>query len=226
MKTHCLYPSFSPVTVHVSRWNAHNSFRITDGGGAAEEILRQGFSHDVLAPSFKAATSKFMLEESGGALWVEVESREWIENGILAVANASALAASTAFAYSATKQAENFIPEIMEAILRVVPPQRIATEFSMRGASGKHRKFDLAVLGARPLLIKSVTPYAASVNANFVSFSDVSKDSQGDRPDVRGFCVFKKEIPREDRALLSEVAMLVPLGSVEAGARQEINLRS
>lgn len=225
MKTHCLYPSFSPVTVHVSRWGDHG-FRISDAGGAAEEVLRQGFDPSVISPAFKTAINKFLINESGGALWVNVDSREWIENAILAVANASALAAATAFSYVSTKQSENFIPEIMEAILRVVPPHQIATEFSMRGASGKSRKFDLAVLGKATILMKPVTPYASSINSSFVSFSDVSKDSQGERTNVSGFCVYRQKISQEDKALLSDVAKLVPLGSVEAGTRKEISLRS
>jgi len=162
-KTHCLYPSFSPVFVTISVWG--DGFRVSDGGGAAESVVRQGLNPHALTSALKAARNKYNLAEKNGVLSLKIDSADWLENAILAVSNASAMAANLAYAYVDQKSAKDIVPELILALSVFAKPSQIATDYPVRGHSGKERKFDVAVIGRRNLLFKTVSPYAGSVNS-------------------------------------------------------------
>ena len=91
--THCLYPSFTPVAVFVTKLG--DGYRVTDGGQA----LRVAWDHG----RDNAQAKRMVAQEAGryhlsvtdeGALVATVPSIEWLRSAILAVANASAGAAN------------------------------------------------------------------------------------------------------------------------------------
>ncbi|MEO1195166.1 MAG: hypothetical protein AAFX45_03235 [Pseudomonadota bacterium] len=218
-KTHCLYPTFSPVFVTISVWG--DGFRVSDGGGAAESVIRQGLSPQALTSALKAAKNKFHLAENDGVLFLKVDSGDWLENAILAVSNASAMAASLAYAHVEQKTAKDIVPEIIAAVTEFAPLSQIATDYQVRGHSGKERKFDVAVIGARNLLFKAVSPYAGSVNSAYVAFSDIFREGSQSHPDSLGYGVFREKLSSEDATLLSDVAILAPVSSIGPAAKRD-----
>lgn len=218
-KTHCLYPSFSPVFVTVSVWG--DGFRVSDGGGATENVIRQGLPPQALTSALKAAKNKYHLAEKDGVLSLKVDSGDWLENAILAVSNASAMAASLAYAHVEQKTAKAIVPEIIAAVSEFAPLGQIATEYQARGHSGKERNFDVAVIGTRSLLFKAVTPYAGSVNSAYVAFSDIFHEDNQSHSESIGYGVFRDKLSSEDATLLSDVAILAPVSSIGPAAKRD-----
>lgn len=216
-KTHCLYPSFSPVFVTISAWG--DGFRVSDGGGATESVVRQGLNPNALTSALKAAKTKYRLLEKDGVLSLKVDSEDWLENAILAVSNASALAANLAYSYLEPKSSHDMVPEIINYLAEFAPLNQIATDYQIRGHSGKHRNFDVAVIGPRKLLFKTVSPYAGSINSAYVAFSDTFRE--GVNRDCTGYGVFREKLSSEDATLLSDVATLAPISSIGAAAKRD-----
>lgn len=218
-KTHCLYPSFSPVFVTISSWG--DGFRVSDGGGATESVVRQGLNPQGLTAALKAAKNKYHLSEKDGVLSLKVDSGDWLENAILAVSNASAMAAHLAYGYVEQKTAKDIVPEIIEALSAFATVSQIATEYQVRGHSGKERKFDVAVIGPKTLLFKAISPYAGSVNSAYVAFADALHESSPSYAGSTGYGVFREKPSSEDITLLSDVAILAPLASIGPAAKRD-----
>lgn len=127
-------------------------------------MIRQVLNPHALSSALKTGKKKYHLTEKDGVLSLKVDSGDWLENAILAVSNASAMAASLSHTYVDQKTAIDLVPEIIAALSEFAPLSQIATEYQVRGHSGKERKFDVAVTGSRSLLFKAITPHAGSVN--------------------------------------------------------------
>ncbi|SFN79391.1 hypothetical protein SAMN04487859_1092 [Roseovarius lutimaris] len=218
-KTHCLYPSFSPVFVTISAWG--DGFRVSDGGGASESVIRQGLDAHALTAALKAAKNKYHLIEHDGVLSLKIDSGDWIENAILAVANASAMAASLAYAHVEQKSSKDMVPEIIAALSEFAPLSQIATDYQVRGHSGKVRKFDVAVIGPHNLLFKAVSPFAGSVNSAYVAFSDALREGSPMYSSSTGYGVFREKLSSEDATLLNDVAILAPVASIGHAAKRD-----
>lgn len=216
-KTHCLYPSFSPVFVTISAWG--DGYRVSDGGGATESVVRQGLNPNALTSALKVAKTKYHLHEKDGVLSLKVDSGDWLENAILAVSNASAFAANLAYNYVEQKPSHDMVPEIINALSEFAPLNQIATDYEIRGHSGKKRNFDVAVVGPRKLLFKTVSPHAGSINSAYVAFSDTFRD--GVNRDCAGYGIFREKLSSEDATLLSDVVTLAPISSVGAAAKRD-----
>ncbi|WP_069298384.1 hypothetical protein [Neptunicoccus sediminis] len=220
-KTHCLYPSFAPVFVTISAWG--DGFRVSDSGGATESVIRQGLSPQSLTSALNTAKKKYHLTEKNGVLSLKVDSGDWLENAILAVSNASAMAANLAYAHAEQKNANDLVPEIVLALSKFVKPNKIATDFLVRGHSGKNRKFDVAVIGPQNLLFKPISPYAGSVNSAYVAFSDALREGSPNFFNSTGYGVVREKLSSEDATLFNEVAILTPISAVGDVAKREIN---
>lgn len=223
-KTHCLYPSFSPVFVTISVWG--DGFRVSDGGGASQSVIRQGLDARTLTSALKAAKTKYHLIENDGVLFLKIDSGDWLENAILAVANASAMAASLAYAHVEQKTSKDMVPEIIAALSEFAPLSQIATDYQVLGHSGKGRKFDVAVIGPHNLLFKAVSPYAGSVNSAYVAFSDALRDDSPMAATSTGYVVFREKLSSEDATLLSDVAILAPVASIGPAAKRDFTRHS
>lgn len=213
--THCLYPSFDPVAVYIE--SLREGFRVSDGGGAARSASMHGRDPSILASAFQKAAKAHSVETAEGLIFAKPPSAEWLYSGILAVANASAMAATTAADAFVAADENALKSRIFENLKAAVSEKNIARHYEYRGNSGNLWKLDFAVIRERILLVKGVTPHRHSVNANYAAFSDI-----GDLPILARFSVFDRRLKSEDQSLVGRVASLVPLGSVIAGAQREL----
>lgn len=214
--THCLYPSFDPVAVYIE--TLREGFRVTDGGGASRSALMHGRDPSVLATAFQKAAKAHMVEAAAGLIIAKPTSVDWLYPSILAVANASAMAATVAADTFISADENALKVHIFDNLKTVVSEANIARHFEYRGNSGNVWKLDFAVVRERILLVKGVTPHRNSVNANYATFSDI-----GDAPNLARFSVFDRRLKGEDQSLIGRVANLVPLVSVIAGAERELS---
>ena len=213
--THCLYPSFDPVAVYIE--TLREGFRVTDGGGATRSAMMHGRDPSVLASAFQKAAKAHFVEAADGLIIAKPPSVDWLYSSILAVANASAMAATVA-ADTFVAADENALKiHILDCLKHVAPEASIAKQYEYRGNSGNVWKLDYAIIRERTLLVKAVTPNRNSVNANYATFSDI-----GEAPAIARFSVFERPLKGEDQSLIGRVASLVPLGSVIAGAEREL----
>lgn len=205
--THCLYPSFEPVAVYVTR--SAQGFVVHDGGGAARVAWLHGRDQGVVNKALQYEAAMHHLTQESDRLSVRVDSDEWLAQAMMAVANASASAARSA-AEASPQAIERTLHEVIKRALRdVVRPELIAENgIDLRGKSGKTHHFDLAVRQKSGLtLIDSVAPHHVSIAAKYVAFSDTSDLDA----DIRGrFLVYHKALNVDDIALLTQCATVVP----------------
>jgi hypothetical protein len=214
--THCLYPSFDPVEVFISKWGA--GYRVTDAGGAVGAALRHGRDDQAAAAALKKAAHRHGLTLTDGVLSVEAPSADWLWAAVAGVANASAEAAKATVEAVVAAQEKAIAEQIYAALTRVVSPKLVAKEYPLRGSSGREWRVDYAVLRERHrLYVKAVSPHYNSVVSNYATFGDAPQEAGAHR-----FSVYTDPLKGEDEALLRQVAELVPLRAVEAGARRAL----
>lgn len=202
--THCLYPSSDPVHVFVGRRS--NGFRVTDGGGAWRSAQGVGRASENM---FDRACKRHSVEMKGGILIADPPSPDWLYPAILAVANASAMAAR--FALEASDRAEKSLnAAIYETLVRHVAKHRIARNYEYRGRSGHSWPIDFAVMRDQTMLIKSVAQNGNSINSSYAAFGDI-----GDQPELSKLSVFEGELKQDSAALLRQVAVLVPFKALD-----------
>jgi hypothetical protein len=214
--THCLYPSFEPVYVYIAK--VGDGYHVHDGRGAYEAARLHGRDSSVAAHAISHEAARFHLELLERAIVSNVASPEWLQSAILAVANASSLAAERAFG-RATAAAEIALTDRIEDMLaRSFGVKSYRRNFAARGKSGKEHQFDFAVRdhSEYSLLISAVAPHHSSISAKYVAFADTEADMQFK------FAVYDRPLETGDTALLQQVASIVPLRSLAAGARKSL----
>jgi hypothetical protein len=214
--THCMYPSFEPVYVYVSKMG--DGYRVHDGGGAFESAWLHGRDRSIAVNSLMVESARYRLEVSGHSLALTVESREWLTSAILGVANASASAANHAVAHAVAAAEEALVDRIDASLLRTFGANAYRKGFVTKGRSGKEHRFDFALPfnGDFGLLIDGVAPHPTSISAKYVAFADTDGD-QGHK-----FAVYDRALETADTALLQQVSSIVPLGSLPVGARRAL----
>ena len=214
VETHCLYPSFEPVCVYVAKHG--DGYIVSDGGGAVASAWVHG--RDEIHKVLVRECARFSADCVGDAVEVRVPSADWLKAAILSVANASAAAATVSLERVAVA-AERILGErIYEALSNVVPTSTIAREFEYRGASGKRWRYDFAAAtGDHLLLVNAVTPHHISISAKYVAFADTPANDDGR---LEKLAVFGRKLETADVALITQVATLVPVGSLERGVRR------
>ncbi len=211
--THCLYPSFDPVDVFVTRFGA--GFIVSDGGGAVASAWVHG--REELSKVLSREASRYGLWCKGDTLECQVDSIDWLRSGILAVANASAAAANSALERVAVAAERVLAEKIYEGLRRVASADSIHKEYEHRGSSGKRWRFDFGVNAPNELLlVNAVAPHHVSVSAKYVAFADTPANDDH----VAKLAVYGRKLETEDAALITQVATLVPIGTVEAGIRR------
>ena len=204
--THCLYPSFEVAHVYIVR--VGDQYRIHDGGGAFRSAWSHGRDETVINRALSAEATRFHLMVSDNHLVSEDVSADWIPAAMLSVANASSLAANAAVARFVAAAEEALTERINRVLVSIVPSERIAREFVVKGKSGGDRRFDFAVRNGDEfgLLINGVSAHHhSSIAAKFVAFSDV------EAPIESKFAVSDSRLETEDAALMQQVASIVPL---------------
>ena len=202
--THCLYPSADPVLVYVQR--RENGFTVSDGGGALRSALAHGRSIDGF---FESASKRYSVAVRGGMLIAEPSNDEWLYPAVLAVSNASAMAARLAIEASISKSERTLKTAIFDGLKAAVPASKIGKDFEYRGRSGHVWQVDFAVREESLILIKSVVQNGNSINSSYATFGDI-----GDHETVSKFCVFESPLNQDTESLLRQVAELVPVGAI------------
>ncbi len=208
--THCLYPSFESVRVFVARLG--NSFEVHDGGEAFNVAWLHARDEPMIKNSLRDLCSKFRLELKGNTLVAKVDSPEWLGSAIVAVANASSMAAHDAVAKVVAVAEEALFDRMDRILAATVGPKAYMRNVGIRGASGGERRFDF-VLGSRKdphLLLNGVAPHPMSIASKYVAFSDTEFDRQ------MKMAVHDRDLENDDAVLLQQVAIVVPFASFNA----------
>lgn len=214
--THCLYPSFTPVSIFVTKLG--DGYRITDGGGALRNAWVHGREEKMLERILAREASRFHLKVSNGALVADAPSIDWLRAAVLAVANASASAAHAAIGKAAAATERALKDRIYLALSHVAPERAIGTDVQVIGASGDIRSFDYGVRieGDGELLVSAVAPHHSSIYAKYVAFADTKELPQS----TSRFAVYDRPLNEGDVSLMLQVAELVPLQALDTKARR------
>ncbi|THD43879.1 MAG: hypothetical protein E7774_11890 [Bradyrhizobium sp.] len=215
--THCLYPSFEPVHVFVAK--VGDEYRVHDGRGAFEAAQIHGRDVVTATHAIEHEAAYFHLRFLDCSVVANVSSSDWLESAILSVANASSLGANRAVARHLAAAEIALVDRIEETLSLTFGAKRYQRNFSARGKSGKEHQFDFAVRDGSEfsLLINGVAPHHSSIAAKYVAFADTDADMQFK------FAVCDRELDTGDTALLQQVASIVPLASLAAGARRSLD---
>jgi hypothetical protein len=218
--THCLYPSFDPVTVLVSRLG--DGYRVSDAGGAVRNAWISGRDEALSGRMLAREAARYSLSVSNHALVAEVPSIDWLRSAVLAVANASASVAHAAIGKAAAAAESHLKDRIRESLEHFVPASRIDEDYEVRGQSGDSRHFDYGVRSANDslLLLSAVSPHHNSIAAKYVAFADTKALDAG----ISRFAVYDRPLEKGSVSLMLQVAELVPLATLDPKARRVLAL--
>lgn len=216
--THCLYPSFEPVTVFVTKIG--DGYRVSDGGLAVRSVWSHGRPERVADRLLDKEAARYHLKVSGSALVAEVPSIEWLRAAILSTANASAAVAHAAIAKVAAASEAILKERILYALRGVARPDDIAPDYEIVGTSGDTRTFDYGVRSEGALLVVSaVAPHHSSVYAKYAAFGDTRHLG----PNISRFAVYGRPLARGDVSLMLQVTEdLMPLEALNPKARKAL----
>jgi hypothetical protein len=212
-----LFPDFKQVSVYVVGHG--EGFIVHDGGAAFSEAWLFGRDEQLVRKLAQREADRFRVCIEDTAVKVDVSSADWLPSAILAVANAVASTVRSAVDHVVAAHEEGLAQKIFAALTGVYGAERVRKEFVIEGQSGKDHRFDFAVGNPtqRILLVDAISPHHSSVAHKYTAFSDV-KNAYGSA--ALGFAVFDKPLDPDDIALMQQVASLVPLASVQEGARR------
>ncbi len=214
--THCLYPSFDPVSVYVTKFG--DGYRVSDSGGAVRNAWMGGRDEGLSNRTLTKEAARYHLKVSNHALVADVPSIDWLRAAILAVANASAAVAHTALGKAAAAAEGELKDRIREALRHIAPANRIGEDVEIIGRSGDSRHFDYAVKSDNDntLLLNAVSPHPNSVAAKYVVFADTKGLDVG----YSRFAVYDRPLEKGSMSLMMEVVELVPLKALDPKARR------
>ncbi|MBB6308317.1 hypothetical protein [Xanthobacter tagetidis] len=197
-----------------------DGFIVHDGGGAFRSAWIHGRDDGLIRRSLTRASERFFSEVRDDMVSTTADSIEWLQAAIISVANASASGAALAVEKISAATEKALALKIQGVLLRLFPEKSVAREFSVAGRSGKTHTFDFAVRDmGRTILLDAIAPHHVSIAAKYVAFSDSKYDGSGV---IDRFAVFDKPIDASDRALIEQVADLVPLASLERGLQRAV----
>ncbi|WP_425062011.1 hypothetical protein [Pyruvatibacter mobilis] len=217
VSTHCLYPSFEQVEVFVSK--AGDGFRVHDGGAAGSIAWLHGRDERLTQRMLARFAARHHLTLKDQMILGVAQNSDWLPAVILAVANASAAAATAAVERSAAAAERNLGERIYSILCKSYDRKSIAREYEFFGRSGKRHRFDFALVGKHDhlLLIDTVTPHPMSIASKYVAFADAGAAHDGA---TSRFAVYDRELGHDDISLLQQVAQLVPFKSLEPGVKR------
>jgi hypothetical protein len=218
--TSCVYPSFSQVFVYINRIG--KEYVVRDGGGAASVAWDHGRDDPLIKKILAKEALKFRVDCEGLSLVAKVKSADWLPAAIMAVANASSLAAHSIVDHVVAATESDIATRIFRALLKVYPEPKIKREFVIEGGSGKQHRFDFAVgdIGKRLVLLDAITPHHSSIAHKYTAFADVKPLLNGT---AQSFAVFERRLDNDDAALIQQVACLVPISSVSEGTLRALS---
>ena len=202
--------------MHVYVVNEGGRFRVHDGGGAYKAAWAHGRDEKAIVRALEIAASHYHLECIHDNIVSPSVEGGWLKNAIVAVANASAVAANRVAEKASSATEKDLAIKIEGALISKFGQSAVARAYPLIGKSGGARRFDFAVRrhGEFELFINAVTPFKASINSKFVAFADTDPDSR------HKFAVYGDRLETSDVALLESVASLVPVDSVVKGVER------
>jgi hypothetical protein len=206
--THCVYPSFDPVSVYVTKYG--DGFHVHDGGGAARSAWVHGRDDKAYQKIMERYAKRFGISFEHDCYKSVVHGKDWLTSAILAVANTSALAANEAVEFIAAATEKALKARIDEILTEMVPAQNVGRQFEIRGKSGKVHEFDFVI--QRPssvTLLDAVAPHHVSISSKYVAFADTEMEEKTNK-----YAVYDRDLDISDSALLQQVADLVPFSSL------------
>lgn len=220
--THCLYPSFEPVTVLVSKLG--DGYRISDAGGAVRNAWIHGRDEGVSSRLLSREAARHHLKVSGDALTADVPSIDWLRAAILAVANASAAVAQAALSKAATASESDLKERIRVALDLVAPASKIGEDVEVIGQSGDARHFDYALRNDNDnlLLLNAISPHPNSIAAKYVAFADTKALQTA----TTRFAVYDRPLENGSISLMLQVADLIPVKALDAKIRRVMSRAS
>lgn len=205
--THCLYPSFEPVSVIIV--SSKVGFEVHDNAGAVTSAWLHGRDRGSIGKIFAKSARAFGCEFEKDVISCRAFGPDGIYGAILSVANASADAARAAVGKEVAQSEESLVTRTHAVLQRSTIKLDLHKEFEYPGASGKYYKFDIAAFRNDELaLFEAVLPHPYSIASKYLAFSDTEV-----RPGLYKYAIFDRELPPEDRALISNVADLVSFNS-------------
>lgn len=209
--THCLYPSFDPVAVYVTKYG--DGFHVHDGGGASRTAWSHGRDEKTFQRIMERHARRFGLSFEKDSFFGVVHGADWLQSVILAVANTSASAALEAVEHIAATTERALKDKIDSVLTEMVPAQNIGRSFEIRGKSGKVHEFDFIIhREARVTLMDAVAPHHVSISSKYVAFSDTEITEQ----QTNKYAVYERDLDPSDSALMQQVADLVPFSALRA----------
>jgi hypothetical protein len=206
--THCLYPSFEPVSVYVRR--SGDAIVVSDAGGSLASAWHHGLEAGQLGRAYSKAATAFGCQYSQKSIWLIVENEEWLYSGIVSVANASSEAARSAVSKTRAIGERSLISKTKRFFDNVAWKPETSLEYQIDGTSGKVHTFDLAIQHDASIgLIDAVVPHANSIAAKYLAFADTES-----RMGLYKYAIYDSELSSEDKTLISGVADLVAYESV------------
>ncbi len=215
--THCVYPSFDPVQIFVTRFG--DGFQVHDGAGAHRACWDHGKQDRLVKKAIHRWASRYKLSVgTDSAMICTVNSADWLSSAIIAVANASAGAANEVIEHIAVAIEANLKDRIVQ-VLELSRPQQIAKDYEHRGRSGKIHTFDFFVRthDKYAVVMDAVSPHHVSISAKYVAFADLPNEIG-----LEKFAVHDRELERDDSALLQQVVSLIPIN----GLRESLSVAS
>ena len=213
--TDCLYPSFEQVHVFVSRYG--DGFRVTDAGMAVSSSWLHG--RDDLTKILAREASRFSATVRDGAIEIEVPSADWLKSAVLAIANASASAATVATERAALATEQALGERVYDTLSKLFTRNEVRRQFEYRGSSGKVWRADFFIpTDETALFVNTVSPHHISISAKYVAFADL-RDEESSLV-LRKYAVFDRELESDDVSLISQVADLVPVVSLELALKR------
>jgi hypothetical protein len=219
--THCLYPSFDPVTVFVAR--VGEVYRVHDGGGAERSAWTHGRDDQLIRRMLMRHAARYHIKVIDGRLEAEAPGPDWLLSAILAVANASANAANAILERTIAAGEGALRDKVYEVLAKALGPRAttIVRDFPLIGRSGKEHRFDFGIRRQEEglLLIDTVLPHHVSVSAKYVAFADARFERS---KEISRFAVYDRPLDKGDASLLQQVADLVPFRSLEPGIKRAL----
>ena len=206
--THCVYPSFDPVKVFVTKFG--DGFHVHDGAGASRAAWIHGRDDKAYLHIMERHAKRFGATYENETFASVVQDKSWLMSAILAVANTSASAANAAVEYVATAAEKGLKTRIDAILTETVPAQNVGRAFEIRGKSGKIHEFDFIIRRlSHATLIDAIVPHHVSISSKYVAFAD----SETPGPTSK-YAVYDRDLDPSDSALMQQVADLVPYASL------------
>lgn len=208
VRTHCLYPSFERVSAFVR--SSGDGFEVTDGGEAMSIAWLHGRDHAHAARRLKQAALHYGCEFTNDALFLRAPSIEWLSQALVAVANAAAEGANSSVESVGASSELSLVSKIRSTLEASPIGFSARLEHATVGKSGKLHRHDLLVdYNQEQILIDVVVPHHNSVAAKYLALSD-TLDAKG----LWKYAVFDRELDRADKALLANVADVIPFKAI------------